>query len=100
MFAEQMGVDAASISRRTHLLDDLHIDSLDGVELLMAFEDKFGVSIPDEDTLQAHTVGDVIDYLDGPGEAGVLSKLKRPPEGPGGSVEVFKVNCREERTGR
>ena len=45
------------------LTEDLQADSLDAVELNMAFEDKFGVSIADEDLVNLKTVGDIFDYL-------------------------------------
>ena len=83
IFVEQLALDAGTISRET-LLEELNIDSLDAVELVMAFEERFGISIPGADAEKMRTVGDVIDYLSGPGEAGVASKLKRPPEAPGG----------------
>ena len=46
------------------IVDDLGADSLDVVELLMAFEDEFGVSLPDEVAVKLQTVGDVVKYID------------------------------------
>jgi acyl carrier protein len=61
--AEQMGVNAQDISRDTNFFNDLNADSLNAIELLMEFEDKFEMSIPDEEAEKCVTVGQAIDYI-------------------------------------
>ena len=61
--AEQLGVNEADIKNESSFVDDLGADSLDTVELVMAFEEEFGAEIPDEDAEKLTTVGAVISYL-------------------------------------
>ena len=61
--AEQLGVKEEEVTAEASFVDDLGADSLDTVELVMAFEEEFGVDIPDEDAEQMRTVGDAIKYL-------------------------------------
>ena len=61
--AEQLGVKEDEVTNDASFVDDLGADSLDTVELVMAFEEEFGVEIPDEDAEQMQTVGDAIRYL-------------------------------------
>ena len=63
IIAEHFDVDKATLSLSTDLLADMHADSLDLVELIMAFEDEFGLSIPDEVALSVKTIGDVVTYV-------------------------------------
>ena len=63
MIADQLGVDADSITEETSFKDDLGADSLDLLELIMALEDEYGVSIPTEELEKLTTVGSVIAYL-------------------------------------
>jgi len=64
MIADQLGVDESKITEDSSFVDDLGTDSLDIVELIMAFEEEFGIEIPDKDVEKMKTVGDVIKYLD------------------------------------
>lgn len=59
----QLGVNEGEITPEASFVDDLGADSLDTVELVMAFEDAFSIEIPDEDAEKITRVKDVIDYL-------------------------------------
>jgi acyl carrier protein len=59
----ELGVDPDKVTPDASFVEDLGADSLDTVELVMAFEEEFGVDIPDEDAEQMRTVGDAIKYL-------------------------------------
>lgn len=59
----QLNVDAEDINLNSSFLDDLGADSLDIVELIMAFEEEFDIEIPDEDAEKIAYVGDVVDYI-------------------------------------
>jgi acyl carrier protein len=59
----QLGVDAGKVTNDSSFIDDLGADSLDTVELVMAFEEEFDMEIPDEDAQKMRTISDVIDYL-------------------------------------
>lgn len=63
LIAEKLNKKKDSITLKTSLVEDLGADSLDVVELIMAFEDEFGVSLPDEDVPKLKTVGDIINYI-------------------------------------
>ena len=67
--SEQLSVPVDEIKLESSFIDDLKADSLDIVELGMAFEDKFGVSIPDEDYEKLKTVGDAVSYIKQRGNA-------------------------------
>jgi len=60
---ELLGVDASEVTKDAHFRDDLEADSLDLVELIMAFEEEFGGEISDEDAQKINTVGEAIDYI-------------------------------------
>ena len=64
IIAEQLGVDECQITPEARFAEDLGADSLDQVELVMAFEEAFGVDIPDEAAEKLQTVGDVYRYAD------------------------------------
>ena len=59
----ELGVEAEKVTSEASFVEDLGADSLDTVELVMAFEEEFGIEIPDEDAEQLQTVGDAIRYL-------------------------------------
>ena len=63
LIVDQLGVDADSVTADAHFIDDLGADSLDTVELVMAFEEEFDLEIPDEDAEKLETVNDATDYL-------------------------------------
>jgi acyl carrier protein len=60
---EQLGVNEADVVESASFVDDLGADSLDTVELVMAFEEEFGIEIPDEDAEKIQSVGDAIKYV-------------------------------------
>jgi len=64
IIAEKLGVAAEKVTPQASFVDDLGADSLDQVELIMAFEDAFDIDIPDEDAEKMKTVKDAMDYLD------------------------------------
>ncbi len=59
----QLGVDAGKVTSDSSFIDDLGADSLDTVELVMAFEEEFDIEIPDEDAQKIRKVSDVVSYL-------------------------------------
>ena len=60
---EHLGVDDAKVTEGASFIDDLGADSLDTVELVMAFEEEFGVEIPDDAAEQIQTVGDAVKFI-------------------------------------
>ena len=60
---EHLGVDASKVTDSSSFIDDLNADSLDTVELVMAFEEEFSVEIPDDAAEKILTVQDAIDYI-------------------------------------
>ncbi|MCJ7499506.1 acyl carrier protein [bacterium] len=65
IIAEQLNQDAAGIDNTANFVNDLGADSLDVVELVMAFEEAFDLEIPDEDAEKMQTVQDAITYVEG-----------------------------------
>ncbi len=61
--ADQLNVDESEINSDSSFVDDLGADSLDTVELVMAFEEEFGIEIPDEDAEKIQSVQNAIDYI-------------------------------------
>ena len=59
----ELGVEADKVTPEASFVEDLGADSLDTVELVMAFEEEFGIDIPDEDAEQMRTVGDAVKYI-------------------------------------
>jgi len=64
IIVDLLGVDESKVTPDARFREDLEADSLDLVELIMAFEDKFGCEISDEDAQQITTVGDAVTYID------------------------------------
>ena len=63
IIVDRLGVDPNEITNDASFIDDLGADSLDTVELIMAFEEEFGLEIPDEDAEKLTNVGAALDYL-------------------------------------
>jgi acyl carrier protein len=64
IIVEELGVNEDQVKPEAKFQDDLGADSLDQVELIMRFEEEFGVEIPDEDTEKIVTVQDAVNYMD------------------------------------
>ncbi len=63
IIVEQLGVDSSQVTASASFIDDLGADSLDTVELIMAFEEEFDIEIPDEEAETLTTVGKSLEYL-------------------------------------
>ena len=63
IIVEQLGVEEDEVNPNSKFIEDLGADSLDTVELVMAFEEEFDLEIPDEDAEKITTVGDAISYI-------------------------------------
>ena len=64
LIADTLDIDAKQISEDTNLVKDLDVESLDLVDLVAAFEEEFGIEIPDKDIKNLQTVGDIICYAE------------------------------------
>ncbi len=64
IIVEQLGVDEEEVTPDASFVDDLGADSLDQVELIMAFEEEFGIEIPDEDAEKISRVKEAVDYIE------------------------------------
>ncbi len=64
IIVEQLSVNAEQVNPDAKFIEDLGADSLDTVELVMAFEEEFSIEVPDEEAEKLQTVGDVIAYVD------------------------------------
>ena len=64
IIVEQLGVDEAEVTPEASITDDLGADSLDQVELVMAFETEFNIDIPDEEAEKIKTVGDAVEKIE------------------------------------
>ncbi|QAR31908.1 acyl carrier protein [Geovibrio thiophilus] len=64
IIVKQLNVDEADVKPEASFIDDLDADSLDTVELIMAFEEEFDLEIPDEEAEKIKTVGDAISYIE------------------------------------
>ncbi len=67
IIVEQLGVNPEQVTPQAKFIEDLGADSLDTVELVMAFEEEFNVEVPDEEAEKLQTVGDVIKYIEDKG---------------------------------
>ncbi|MDD2523783.1 MAG: acyl carrier protein [Endomicrobiaceae bacterium] len=63
IIVEQLGVDPSEVVIGASFINDLGADSLDTVELVMAFEEEFGIEIPDEEAEKIQSVGQAVDYI-------------------------------------
>ncbi|MGN0836075.1 MAG: acyl carrier protein [Akkermansia sp.] len=63
IIAAQLSVEPEKVTSEAKFIEDLGADSLDTVELVMAFEDKFSIEVPDEDAEKLKSVKDVVDYI-------------------------------------
>ena len=61
---DKLGVEESAITKEAHFVNDLGADSLDTVELIMEFEEEFGIEIPDEDAENITTVSSAMKYID------------------------------------
>ena len=68
IIVEQLGVNPEQVTTNASFIEDLGADSLDTVELVMAFEEEFSVEVPDEDAEKLQTVGDVVKYIEEKGK--------------------------------
>ena len=64
LICEQLGKSPDKVNMDTKIVEDLGADSLDVVEMLMALEDEYGISLPDEVAMKLHKVGDIVKYID------------------------------------
>ena len=64
VICEQLGVEESAVTEEARFIEDLGADSLDTVELIMAFEDKFDIEISDEDAEKLTKVGEAVKYLE------------------------------------
>ena len=64
LISNQLNVAEAKITEASRLVEDLGADSLDTVELLMAFEEELGISIPDAEAMKMKTIKDIVDLID------------------------------------
>ncbi|MEI8036914.1 MAG: acyl carrier protein [Verrucomicrobiota bacterium] len=63
IIVEQLGVNADQVTLEAKFVEDLGADSLDTVELVMAFEEEFDIEVPDEEAEKLQSVGNVVDYI-------------------------------------
>lgn len=64
LISTQLNVAESKITEDSRLVEDLGADSLDTIELLMAFEEEFGISIPDEEAINMKTIKDIVNLID------------------------------------
>ncbi len=64
LIKDTMNIEDKEITRDTNLFDDLGFDSIEAFELVASMEDEFGITIPDEDTSELKTIGNIVDYIE------------------------------------
>ncbi len=64
IIVEQLNVTPEQVTKEAKFIDDLGADSLDTVELVMAFEEEFGIEVPDEEAEKLHCVNDIVTYIE------------------------------------
>lgn len=64
LFAEQLGISEDQITMESDVIQDLQADSLDIYILISSFDEEFGLSIPEEETVNFKTIGDIVNYID------------------------------------
>lgn len=64
LLAEQLNIDPKTITRESRIVEDLHTDSLDMVEMLIALEDKYDITVPDDEAKNLDTIGKLVDYIE------------------------------------
>ena len=64
LLADKFDADASTMTMDTKIKEDLNADSLDVVELMMALEENFGITISDEEATQMSTIGDIVKYIE------------------------------------
>ena len=64
VIVDKLGVEENAIKSEAHFVNDLGADSLDTVELIMEFEEEFGIEIPDDDAEKITTVGSAVEYIE------------------------------------
>lgn len=64
ILCDQFDLEADSVTSETSLIDDLGADSLDLVDLVMSFEDEFGIEMPEDEIENIKTVGDIVKYIE------------------------------------
>src|SRR3954471_11770476 len=89
IIVEQLGVDEEEVTPDASFVDDLGADSLDTVELVMAFEEEFGIEIPDEEAEKITRVKEAVDYIE--------SHAKKKQRGPGGRRSSEQASRRDRR---
>jgi len=64
IIAAYFDIDESALTPETDIEEELFADSLDAVELIVLFEEEMGVSVPDDDAIALHTVGDIAEYIE------------------------------------
>src|SRR5690348_13726937 len=87
---EQLGVEEGEVTPTASFVDDLGADSLDRVELVMAFEEAFNLEIPDEDAEKISTIKEAVEYIDK--HAKVSKKIPNRPDGAASAAHLEETN--------
>lgn len=64
LIAEQFNIDVSELNESTNFVDDLNADSIELVEMVMSLEEEFDIKLEDEELLEIHTIGDVIEIIE------------------------------------